>query len=320
MYQRRRARILLAMLVLAALVLITVDFRTSDDSILDRGRGMLTTVFRPVQEGLVTLISPVGDAANAVTDIFRVRAENERLRERLSVLEERRRSVTDLERENEELRALLELRDRTGLETIAARTVALGPSNFEWTITIDRGSNHGVERDMPVISAAGLVGRVIQTTPNASRVLLAIDPNFAASARVARNGETGMIDGRGGDPMLFRPLDPEADIQVGDEIVTNSYQGGTYPGGIPIGTVASVGDASTLMSLEVQVRPYVDFTRLHHLLVIVHAAVDEIPPFTGVPDVEFTPPPVSRQPAEGPEDDTGADDDDPGGEADGDDA
>ena len=287
---------LLAVLVLASLVLITIDFRSSDDSIVDRGRGLLTSLFRPVQDGLVTLVSPIGDAASTVTDVFRIRAENQRLRDRLDVLEERHQSATDLERENEELRQLLGIRDRTGLETVAARTVALGPSNFEWTITIDRGSNDGVERDMPVISAAGLVGRVIQTTPTAARVLLAIDPNFAASARVAGTGETGVIDGRGGDPMLFRPLDPEANIEVGDEIVTNSYQGGTYPGGIPIGTVASVGDASTQMSREVQVRPYVDFTRLHQLLVVINSPVEEIPPLTESPDVEFTPPPVERRP------------------------
>jgi rod shape-determining protein MreC len=291
-YQRRRARLLLVLLVLSALVLVTVDFRSGDDGPLHRLRGFATTVFQPIQDGLVTVVRPIGDAAGGIGDVFRTRSENARLRAQVETLSERRRSTTDLERENEELRGLLEMRDRGRLETIAARTVALGPSNFEWTITIDVGSADGVERDMPVINGDGLVGRVIQVTPNASRVLLTIDPNFGAAARVSRHGETGFVDGRGGEPMVFRPLDPEMDVEVGDEIVTSTYQGGIFPGGIRIGTVSVVDDAANRLSREVQVQPFVDFTRLHHVLVVVNAPVDEIPPMTATPDVDFTRPDV----------------------------
>jgi rod shape-determining protein MreC len=291
-YQRRRARLLLVLLVLSALVLVTVDFRSGDEGALHRLRGFATAVFQPIQDGLVTVVRPIGDAAGGIGDVFRTRSENARLRAQVETLSERRRSTTDLERENEELRGLLEMRDRGGLETIAARTVALGPSNFEWTITIDVGSVHGVERDMPVINGDGLVGRVIQVTPNASRVLLTIDPNFGAAARVSRHGETGFVDGRGGEPMVFRPLDPEIDVEVGDEIVTSTYQGGIFPGGIRIGTVSVVDDAANRLSREVQVQPFVDFTRLHHVLVVVNAPVGEIPPMTATPDVDFTRPDV----------------------------
>jgi rod shape-determining protein MreC len=210
------------------------------------------------------------------------------------------------------------MRDRGQLETIAARTVALGPSNFEWTITIDVGSDDGVRRDMPVVNGDGLVGRVIQVTPNASRVLLTIDPNFGAAARVARHGETGYIDGRGGEPMVFRPLDPEIDIEVGDEIVTSSYQGGIFPGGLRIGTVSVVDDGSNRLAREVQVQPFVDFTRLHHVLVVINAPVDEIPPMTESPDVDFTRPDV--EPTVDPDEleATTEDDEDEDGAADGD--
>jgi rod shape-determining protein MreC len=291
-YQRRRARLLLVLLVLSALVLVTVDFRAGDEGPLHRLRGVATTVFQPIQDGLVTVVRPVGDAAGGIGDVFRTRSENARLRAQIEALQERRRSTTDLERENEELRGLLAMRDLGQLETIAARTVALGPSNFEWTITIDVGSADGVERDMPVINGDGLVGRIIQVTPNAARVLLTIDPNFGAAARVSRHGETGYIDGRGGEPMIFRPLDPEIDVEVGDELVTSTYQGGVFPGGIRIGTVSVVDDAESRLAREVQVQPFVDFTRLHHVLVVVNAPVDEIPPMTESPDVDFTRPDV----------------------------
>ena len=326
MYQRRRARLVLILLIISALVLVTVDFRADDqdgDGPLDRVRGVVTTVFRPVQDGLITLVRPLGDAASSVTDVFALRSENERLRAQVESLSERHRSVDDLERENAELRDLLAIGDRAQLETVAARTVALGPSYFEWTITVDVGTDDGVRRGMPVINGDGLVGRVFQTTPSASRVLLAIDPNFFAAARVVERGEVGNLNGRGGDPMLFNPLEPEAQIEVGDELVTSSYDGGAFPGGIPIGLVADVGDTSTRLTQEVQIRPFVNFTRLDHVLVVVQEPVEDIPPLDEVdededdvfrrPDVDATLDPEEIEAAE-----QGADEDDGDDDGDGD--
>lgn len=320
MFQRRRARLVLIVLIIAALVLVTIDFRAGDgagDGPLDRVRGVVTTVFRPVQDGLITLVRPVGDAASSVTDIFAVRSENERLRAQVETLSERHRSVDDLERENAELRDLLAIRDRGDLETIAARTVALGPSYFEWTVTVDVGSEDGIERGMPVINGDGLVGRVFQVTPTASRVLLAIDPNFASAARIVESGQVGTVSGRGGDPMLFNPLEPEAEIEVGDELVTSSYDGGAFPGGIPIGAVAAVGDTATRLSQDVQIRPFVNFTRLDHLLIVIERPVEDIPPLDEAGDDEvFERPDVDATLA--PEETEGASGDEENDENDGD--
>ncbi len=302
MYQRRRARVVLAVLVLIALVLITIDFRSSDEGPLSRLRSLATATFGPVQDGLSSLLRPVGNAIDDIGDVFSLRAENEQLRTRLTELEERRRSFDDLERENETLRALLSMRDRTGFDVVAARVVALAPSNYEWTITIDAGSEDGVERDMVVIDGDGLVGRIIQVTPSASRVLLAIDPNFSAAARVAGLGEQGPMSGRGGDLMRFLPLDPEAEIERGDEIVTSSYSNGIFPSGIPIGSVEDVGEQTTLLSREVDVRPYVDFTRLDFVLVVLHAPIPELPQVTrDTGDLPFIPPRPSPSPSPDPQ-------------------
>ncbi|WP_052668891.1 rod shape-determining protein MreC [Nitriliruptor alkaliphilus] len=294
MYQRRKARVLLVVLILIALVLITVDFRSGDggDGPLDRLRGGVTAVVRPIQDGIATLVRPIGDAVGGVTDIFSVRSENERLQARLDVLEERFRSLEDLERENEELRQLLGIRERAELVTVGARTVAFGASDFEWVITIDAGSEDGIERGMPVINGDGLVGRIVQVTPNASRVLLTIDPTFQVAVRTASTGETGTVAGRGGEPLVFSVLDPEADLEVGDELVTSSYDSGQYPEGIPIGIVAEVGEATTSLVREVTVRPFVDFTRLHQVLVVIDAPLDPLPAFRDSDDLEVNIPDV----------------------------
>lgn len=292
MYQRRRARILIGVLLFVSLVLVTLDVRGGEGNVLERLRGTVTMVLTPVQDGVASLVRPVGDAFSGVGDLFRLRTENAELRERVERLEERRRAVSDLERENREFRELLGIQERTGFDTVTARVVALAPSSFEWTITIDVGANDGVERNMPVTNGDGLVGRVIQVTPNASRVLLAIDPSFFATARSGRTGEIGSIGGRGGEPMVLQPIDPGARIEEGDEIVTSSYAGGVFPGGIPIGVVNDAGDPAARLTRTISVLPYVDFTRLHHVLVVKSAPIEPVPPLEGTGDIPFVPPPL----------------------------
>ena len=308
MFQRRRVRVLLALLVAASIALITIDFRGGDQGPLERGRSLATAVLRPVQDGVGTLLQPFSSGASAVSDLFGIRSENQALRERVELLEERRRVMDDLERENEELKALVAMADRTELDTVAARVVALAPSNFEWTVTLDVGSEDGVSRGMPVIEGAGLVGRVIQVTPNASRVLLAIDPSFSAAARSGTTGEVGVIDGRGGDPMVLRLLDPAAPVAEGDSVVTSSYQGGVFPAGIPIGNVSAVTEGASPLTREVLVNPFVDFTRLQHVLVVFSTGIEDIPPFEGSEGLDFTRPSVPPLLEDGAADGDAADD------------
>jgi rod shape-determining protein MreC len=296
MYQRRKARILLVVLVLVAFVLVTVDFRSGDDEgsdgPLDRLRGAVTAVVRPIQDGVATVVRPVADSLGGVTDVFSVRSENERLRAQIETLQVRERSTVDLERENAELRQLLELRERAELEAVTASVVALGASQFEWTITLNVGSDDGVARNMPVINGDGLVGRVLDTTGRASTVLLTIDPNFSVTVRGSDDGEIGLLAGRGGEPLAFSPLDPEIEFVENQELVTTSYDGGLYPAGIPVGTIAEAGESTTALAREIAVRPFVDFTRLHEVLVIVNAPTEPLPPFEDSEALDFVRPDV----------------------------
>ena len=72
---------------------------------------------------------------------------------------------------------------------------------------------------------------------------------------------------------MFAVTDPEAELEVGQELVTSAYSNGQYPEGIPIGTVADVGESTTALTRDVTVRPFVDFTRLHEVLVIIDAPI-----------------------------------------------
>ncbi|MDP9022400.1 MAG: rod shape-determining protein MreC [Actinomycetota bacterium] len=297
MFDRHRARILLAVLTLVSLVLITVDERAGQSGPLAHVRDGLAAVFAPVQDGLATVVRPIGGVVAGVGDLLELRQENARLRAEVEQLRDRRGAYDDVARENRALQDLLDMRDRLTAHSdefrfAAARVIALAPSNIaEWTITIDVGSRDGITRDMTVINGDGLVGRVVQVAPSASRVLLAIDQNFSAAARIAATGEHGLVEGRDTEPMKLELLNPEAEVEVGHEVVTSSYSNATFPDGIVIGAVSSEPPEIPALTLTVDVTPYVDFTRLTTVLVILRAPPpDPLPVPT--PGTQSTSPPT----------------------------
>jgi rod shape-determining protein MreC len=182
---------------------------------------------------------------------------------------QREEQVADVERQNAELRKLLALRDRFKLKTLAARVVGVGPSNFEETVFIDRGARDGVRKDMPVVGGEGLVGRVIEVGPNTARVTLLIDPSESVTARLSTNGETGVVQGQDQRELRYQLFDPEAKVTIGDAVVTAGFRDSLYPPGIPIGTVTRLDPPRQSLSKIVFVTPYVDFTSLDHVLIVV---------------------------------------------------
>ena len=285
--KQRRVWGLFVALVLTAFVLITLDLR-GDEGPVDVGRDVAATGLAPFERGLSRVLSPFRRFADGVTDLVATRAENQRLRTEVEELRERRRAFADIERELEETRALLGYRDAAGLEAVPARVIAVSPSNFEWTLTIDAGERDGIVRGMAVVSAQGLVGRVLSTTTNASRVLLVVDPNFSVASRSVATSALGLVDGRGSDAMRFSPLDPRQAVGEDDEIVTATFPGSAIPPGIPIGRVVAQDERSSRLSSVYALLPFVDVTRLDHVLVVVADPAPDVPLFEDSDDLDAT--------------------------------
>lgn len=259
----------MVLLLTAALVLVTIDFRSKGDGPLEAiGRGIMTVV-GPLQDGISRVVRPIGDFFSGFTQVGSLKEQVRRLQEQNAQLRQRERQVTDIARENEELRKLLGLSERLNLRTVTARVTGVGPSNFEHTVFIDRGSAQGIRKDMPVVAGAGLVGRVVQVSQRSARVLLLVDASSAVASRLASNGETGISEGTGGDELELDLFDAEAAVTTGDEVVTSGYDGGVYPPGIPIGTVARIRPRGNALVRRAFVTPFVDFTSLDYLLIVV---------------------------------------------------
>ena len=264
----RRSRSTLVLLVLASVTAITLDARGG--GVVGAVRSAATDVAAPVRSAGEVVLGPVGDALAGVTGYDEVVEENERLHARVEELEGERLLADDA---RSELAALLEandLADVTTLPTMAARVVGSPPSSFDRTVQLDRGSDDGVGEDLPVVTGAGLVGRVVGVSRTRSTVRLVTDQTSAVGSRLSRSGELAVAEGRGADrPLRLGLLDARSQVEAGDLLVTSGVAGSPFPGGIPFGRVVSVASTPGALEPVVDVEPTVDLDRLRHVRVIM---------------------------------------------------
>lgn len=269
----RRVRLLLVVLLLAALALVTIDFRSDGDGPLTRIGNAVASVFGPLQDGLSSITRPVGNFFAGFTQVGSLKDKVRSLQEELALLKQDQSRVLDVLSENERLRALLDIKDRLGLKTTAATVIGRDSSNFQQSLVIDIGTEDGVKKDMPVVGGEGLVGRIIQASSKTSTVLLIVDPSSDVAARVAETGEVGVLAGGGRRDMRLTLLNPNAIVTAGDTVVTASYQptragSSVFPEGIPIGTISRVDPPGGNVTRRAFVKPAVDFTTLDFVLVV----------------------------------------------------
>lgn len=288
----RRRRTLLTFLVLVSIVLVTVDYRAGDGGPVGAVRRGVGTVFVPLQEGLAAVVRPIGNLFSSIGDFGDLRSENAQLARELEEARLQLRVQADLERRLEEAERQLALREERGERTVGARVFAEPPSDFEWSLLVDAGADQGVAEGMAVLNADGLVGRVVEVGARTARVELATSPEAGYAVRVAETGEQALLSGRGAQPLALEPRDPDAVFEPGSEVVTQTFVGSSIPDGIPIGRVADAeGGASAGVRLRA-VLPFVDFTRLVQVQIVLGEEEPEPPP-ESVPSDQTTPTPDS---------------------------
>lgn len=276
-------RAVLAVLMLAALALLTVSYR--DTRAVSGLQMAAVEVVQPIERGLTRAWQPVQDAADWVVHLFSATSENPRLEERVEELEARISATRTVEEENERLRDLLAIDERgrfPGGYRREVGTVISRSNAIDRSFLIDLGSNDGVSRDDPVMVARGLVGRVEAVSPNAARVGLIVNRQQAVSAVVEGSSAVGVLRalGNDGSPVLrLSYVSRRAEIHKGDRVVTSGWTTGDlssiYPKGIPIGVVSSHGSSPADLYQTVQVTPFADFDRIDEVIVLVPRAKPE---------------------------------------------
>jgi len=224
-------------------------------------------VFAEVQRGTSAVTNSIRGVWTGYVGLRQVRRENAELQRQLSDAQVQLQEQRALADRSRGLEQLLALRDRTALETTAATIVGSGVTPDFRTVTIDKGSLQKLKADMAVIAPAGVVGRVVVTSPGAAKVQLLIDRNAAAGALDERSRAQGVVVGTGDSLLRMDYVSEVADIVIGDSIVASGIDG-IYPKGFVIGRVEVV-DKSGGAYKQVLVRPAVDFTSLEDVLVVL---------------------------------------------------
>jgi rod shape-determining protein MreC len=262
-------------LVLACLTLMTLDHHPGAGSPLEPARGVMGSVFGPVESATSSVVRPVsalgdwlGSQRSMQHDLAALRSENSRLKAQQSASQYQRNQLA-------EYQGLTSAADTLGQALVPAHVVAYGPAqSFSRTVTIDAGSEAGVQPDQTVLDDDGLVGRVLRVTPTTATVLLIVDTESVVGGRVGASMKVGFLQGRGGlgdHGTLDLQLVDQAEAPArGDTIVTWGSKGGApYVSGVPIGRVTAVYASLRESSQRAVISPYVDFGALDLVGVVV---------------------------------------------------
>jgi rod shape-determining protein MreC len=264
----RRNPLLLAVLLVASLVLITVYYRESDAGLLHRARSSTLGVTAPLARAGEAAARPfraVGGWLSGLTvskkELERLKEQNDELRARLAELEEARQ-------ENDRLRQLVAFAEEQRLTQLGARVIGRPTSAWEGAIVIDRGSADGVRPGMPVIAPQGLVGQIETVSVHSSRVRLLTDEQSGVAAMVQRTRALGVVRGSIDRVLTMEYVDKAKMPRVGDVIITSGL-GGVYPKGIVVGDVIQVDARRADLYPRIVVRSRVPIDELEEVLIVL---------------------------------------------------
>lgn len=273
-----KRRLVVGVLVVLALALITVSFRSTG---LTPVQDVGASVLRPFQLAADRVAQPFHDGYRWFTGLVHARSENAKLRAEVDALRSQAYENADAAQQNTALRAELRYVDSPRFPQdysyVATSVIAPPQSRFDQTMVIAAGRDYGIRRDDPVVTPDGLVGTVTKVGASVSQVMLLTDEASAVSAVDLRHpGATGLVKhGQGGlDTLILDRVDKAQTVAKGDPVITAGSPGGSllpsiYPRGIKVGVITSVGQNDTDLYWQIQVQPFVDFSSLRSVLVLV---------------------------------------------------
>lgn len=216
-----------------------------------------------------------------VDELLNTYEENKTLKERLGEYAAVQAELTEVKLENDELREIIDKKeDLSDFESIHATVISRNPDQWEEKIILDKGKKHGVKKNMAVVTARGLIGKVILVTANTSTVeLLSTENRGFRVSSVVRGGESGkdsafgLIEGfdRTRNELIMKRIDSNFEVKVGEK-VTSSGLGGIFPKGLLIGEVTEVSTDDYGLTKLAYIRPAAQLTMLDHVIIAKRTA------------------------------------------------
>ena len=264
----RRGPLMLGVLVLISFLLMTFDIRSSGEGFTQTFRSGAQTIFNPFQQVAQAVIDPVVDAFDGLANLASLREENDRLREEREVLLARMAEAEAALIENDQLRALLALKDQFPDYTLITAAILSSGDSFDLRFTINRGANDGIVVGSAVVDDAGaLIGFIVEVGEANSIV----DPIIASGTVVSvitEGGDPGVISGQGTeDEVRLEIYDATGDLAIDGVLRTFRHDDNT-PNGLNVAIVTAPAEVNVTKIDTNSVVPFVDFTRLQFVTVL----------------------------------------------------
>ena len=239
--------------------------------------------FIEMQTWLTTRYNAIQDFLTAPRDAGLLTRRNAELEAELSRLQAQ---IIELQQQNAELQVLSALLDfaRAHPENVYTSAAVIGrdPSPFLHYVIINRGSDDGLRRGMPVVSAKGLIGRIAAVTAGAARVQLITDPGTAINIRLKESGDEAVLTGSITGELTLEAIPQQAKVETGYLVLTSGL-GGNYPPDLLIGQISGVRQRPVELFQTATVQPVTDFSQLEIVLVIVNFRAVDINPLIPTP-------------------------------------
>src|ERR1700722_11997709 len=263
----RNLVILMGVLFLQVLGLAVQVKRSSDTENTRLIRVWAVDVITPFERGLIWAQDSTGNLWHNYVYLRGVRAENRQLKDQIEHLRLEQVRLNEDAVQAHRLQALLAFKEQYISKTVAAQVIGSSGSDSSRMVYIDRGENGGVKRDMAVITADGIVGKVLQVFPSVSQVLLINDQTSGVGTILEKSRLQGFLKGTATGEVVLEGV--MSDEQVApDERVLTSGGDQIFPKGLPVGTVTKVGPGKDLF-LNIQIKPAVNLGKLEEVLVVV---------------------------------------------------
>lgn len=228
-----------------------------------------------IEKGVHFVTHGIAESFLAVKELRQLKKDYNELVIKLENYEQMQRSNADIKKENERLREQLDFAVSMDEQNYPAQIISRDFDNVYTYLTIDKGSINGIKKNMPVIAFQngnrGLVGKVVQVGTFTSQVMPVYNLNYIVSARIQNQRDLGLVNGSGSQekPLLLQYIrkNVAGELSYGDIIVT-SGENDNYLKDIPIGTISKIISLDYNSSLNIELTPIIDFSRLENVIVV----------------------------------------------------
>ncbi len=264
----RRIRIIWIWILFALLALFLLSSHLKRTRSWSPAEQLVVELVAPFQNALTKIVAGVEDVWEKYFGLVRVYEDNRRLREEAQSLRIQNARYREMLATQQRLQDLLQFKETTDWPMMAAQVIGRDPTGWFKSVILDKGARSGLAINMPVVSAEGVVGRVVSVSANYAKVLLIIDQNSAVDCLNQVTRDQGVLRGASTKVCELDYVLKTSRMARGEMIIT-SGMGRVFPKGLPVGRVIGVSDRPGALFKDVQVRPMVDFNRLEEVLVIL---------------------------------------------------